>query len=110
MFGMSIYAQANYNGPSSDVRYQYFEMTNKYGNNFVDFKLTYDNYTGYDNCNNNILIIAQGEPINIYFQVYLDGYKVYDGWAKLGPYDTYYLDDAFYDCSAIKCINMCCGS
>ena len=93
----SIYSQE-----VTDVRYQYMEMTNASVGNFVDFKLTYDNATGYDNCYNNIQIFAQGIDINIYFQIYLNDVKVYDGWAKLPAYTNYYLNDAFYDCNSSR--------
>lgn len=84
----------------TDVKYRYMEISNYSAGNFVDFKLTYDNYTGNDNCRNNIQIFAQDIDINIYFQVYLDNKLVYSGWAKLPACTNYYLDDAFYDCNS----------
>ncbi len=91
-----------YSQSYSDKQYGYLEVENSYGENFVDFKLTYDNYTGNDNCYNNIQIFAMNRDINIYFQIYLDDVKVYDGWAKLPAGTNYYLDNAFYDCTSSR--------
>ena len=82
MFGMNMYSQANYNGNYSDTRYAYLELVNGYGTNIVDFKLTYDNETGKDNCYNNIQVIAQDIDININFKIY--------------------LNDSFYDCNSSR--------
>ena len=67
MLTISIYS---YSQHYTDKKYQYMELSNKSVGNFVDFKLTYDNYSGDDNCNNNIQIFAQDIDINIYFQIY----------------------------------------
>lgn len=99
MLTISIYS---YSQHYTDKKYQYMELSNKSVGNFVDFKLTYDNYSGDDNCNNNIQIFAQDIDINIYFQIYLDDEEVYSGWAKLPAWTNYYLDDAFYDCKSSK--------
>ena len=98
LFGITTAMSQKY----SDVRYQYMELSNSSAGNFVDFKLTYDNYTGNDNCKNNIQIFAQDIDINIYFQVYLDDVLTYSGWAKLPAWTNYYLDDAFYDCNSSR--------
>ena len=102
MFGMNMYSQANYDGEYSDVKYGYLELINGFGENIVDFKLTYDNQTGKDNCYNNIQIFAQEFDINIYFKVYLNDVEVYSGWAKLPAYTSYYLNDTFYDCNSSR--------
>lgn len=97
LIGLTNYAQSH-----TDVKYQYMELSNYSAGNFVDFKLTYDNYTGNDNCYNNIQIFAQDIDINIYFQIYLNDVLVYSGWAKLPAYTNYYLDNAFYDCNSSR--------
>ena len=102
MFGMNMYSQANYDGEYSDVKYGYLELINGFGENIVDFKLTYDNETGKDNCYNNIQIIAQDIDININFKIYLNDVEVYSGWAKLPAYTSYYLNDTFYDCNSSR--------
>lgn len=102
MFGINIFAQANYNGEYSDVKYNYLEVSNVEGQNFVDFKLTYDNATGNDNCYNNIQVISLDWDIEISFKVYLNDVEVYSGWAKLPRETSYYLNDAFYDCYSSK--------
>ncbi len=97
ILGISASAQSY-----SDSQYAYLELDNAYSQNIVDFKLTYDNYSGNDNCYNNIQIFAQDIDINLYFQIYLNDVKVYDGWAKLSANTSYYLDNAYYDCNSSR--------
>lgn len=91
--GLNSFAQSD-----TDVGYSYLEVKNASGHNFVDFKLSYDKYS---TCDNNIYIIAI-DDINIYFQIYLNGYKVYDGWAKMSAGQKYFLNNAFIDCTSSK--------
>lgn len=92
MLGFTVSAQSY-----TDVSYSYLEVKNSAGVNFLDVKLTYDKYT---DCYNNIQLFAQDYDINLYFQIYADDVKVYDGWARMDANTSYYLDDAFYDCDS----------
>ncbi len=91
LFGMNSYAQ-NY----GDIRYAYLEAKNTYGENFADFELTYDTT---NNCYNNIQVFAE-VPININYQVYIDGSRVYSGWVLLPASGTYYINNAFWHCQS----------